>query len=301
MNYKRWYQIGGINLCLRSDIGFKSNTFADKFQHFVSFCRDCDVEIELLHNKEFPSPAGKLVYEKAPWQVYSSREFFYYNMIAGDVKSGILLGKISKDYKKIRIFKGNTYAAIFQKGGLTSFTSFPSDQIIFSQILFQKSIVKDNPGIILHSCGVWDKRQKQTLLFCGPSGAGKSTILKLLLKAYLKKEQILNDDRIIIRKNENSFFAYGTPWHGELPYVSNLGGVISKIYILEKSKENKIENMEIKEIFEILYKRTIRGLISEDFQRNRIEFISEMIEKVPVYKLKFSKENPHRLYNIIFS
>lgn len=86
------------------------------------------------------------------------------------------------------------------------------DEIIYDalQIILIHYLSKRG-GIFVHSVGMKDRAGKG-FLFAGKSGQGKSTLARIWHKH--SRDQVLNDDRIIVRKIKNSFFIYGSPWHG---------------------------------------------------------------------------------------
>ncbi len=143
------------------------------------------------------------------------------------------------------------------------------------------------PGLIIHASGV--KIGSRVILFCAPSGGGKSTIVEMILRLAKNKCVIINDDRIIIRKKNGCFVAYGTPWHGEYPFVSNSSGILSKIYILKKDRRTYVERLSRSEAFPIIYQRVIRGVISSCFQKNRIHMSEVIVNRIPVLYLHFRR------------
>ncbi len=293
------FEIGGIRVLLKSDIGIKKSTFAEKLRPFmVNSEKEFDAVIIHENNPEKFSKINmrsRPIYKKRPWKIYKENGYFYYCVYFKD--KDLLIGKFTKDYKEGIIYKNEKCKENFLKNDCQTLTQFPTDQIIFSQILFQKQIVGNSSGIILHASGIHVK--DEVILFCGPSGAGKSTIIKLLLKNAGGNFTILNDDRIIIRKKSDFFQAYGTPWHGELPYVNNLFGRLKKIYILNKAKENREERLSKKTAFPILFQRTIKGFISAKFQQNRSRLIEDIVNTIPIFRLNFSKDKPSELMKMI--
>ncbi|MBN2119699.1 MAG: hypothetical protein JW734_01410 [Candidatus Omnitrophica bacterium] len=102
------------------------------------------------------------------------------------------------------------------------------------------NLLSKGKGIILHSCGVSYKNKG--FLFVGSSGAGKSTIAKL----WKDKEgvDILNDDRIIVRKDKQGFWMYGTPWYGDVKACSSGKVPLEKIFFLRHAAENSLKALK---------------------------------------------------------
>ena len=82
---------------------------------------------------------------------------------------------------------------------------YPLDQLLLMYTLAQRE------GALLHAAGV--DIQGQGFIFPGKSGAGKSTLSRQLV--VQKELEVLSDDRIVIRKIDGVFQAFGTPWPGD--------------------------------------------------------------------------------------
>lgn len=85
--------------------------------------------------------------------------------------------------------------------------------------------------IIVHASGVDDAGSGYC--FVGASGAGKST-----LAAHLSSRSavtVLGEDQVILRRHEDTFLVYGTPWHTN-PVLCSPGGVpLKKIFFLDRT------------------------------------------------------------------
>lgn len=74
-----------------------------------------------------------------------------------------------------------------------------------------------NGGFLLHSAGI--KKNGKVHLFIGPSLSGKTTVIRNLEPSLTKKDSVLSDEIVAIRKKEKSsadfhFLAYPTPFWG---------------------------------------------------------------------------------------
>jgi hypothetical protein len=108
---------------------------------------------------------------------------------------------------------------------------YPLDELL---MLNQLALGK---GVEVHSSGVIDSSGKG-FLFVGHSGAGKTTMTRLWQKHEGVK--ILSDDRIILRKVNNSVWMYGTPWHGEAEISCAAQAPLSHIFFLRHGQKNEL-------------------------------------------------------------
>ena len=95
-------------------------------------------------------------------------------------------------------------------------------------------------GAVIHACGI--ERAGKGILFVGESGAGKSTLANMW--AQEADVDVLSDDRIIVRKKGDRFWMYGTPWHGEVSFVSPRGVTVERVLFLRQGRENSIKDIK---------------------------------------------------------
>ena len=138
-------------------------------------------------------------------------------------------------------------------------------------------------GVILHCCCLND--HGQGILFSGESKAGKSTIAEL----WKGKEgvTVLTDDRAIIRKIGNRFYAYGTPWHSTAKVHSPEHVPIEKIFFIKHAKENAIVRKEGVECVSNLLVRLFPPFWSQSGMQYTLQLLDELGKEVPCYELGF--------------
>jgi hypothetical protein len=95
-------------------------------------------------------------------------------------------------------------------------------------------------GTIVHACGI--EQKGRGILFVGDSGAGKSTMATMW--AQEDPDDVLSDDRIIVRKKGDRFRMYGTPWHGDASFVSPRGVTVERVLFLRHGQEDSIEKIK---------------------------------------------------------
>ena len=69
---------------------------------------------------------------------------------------------------------------------------------------------------------------------------------------------MVNDDKPLIRITDNAAIAYGTPWNGKHRLSTNIGVPLKAVCQLERSTENRIEQVSYPEIFPVLFQQTYR-------------------------------------------
>lgn len=91
-------------------------------------------------------------------------------------------------------------------------------------------------GFIFHASAVrWEDRG---FLFVGPSGAGKTTLVRLWHETE-PQATVLNDERIIVWRDESGWMMSGTPWPGMFEQTSNQRVPLTNVFILKKGEDNR--------------------------------------------------------------
>jgi hypothetical protein len=91
-------------------------------------------------------------------------------------------------------------------------------------------------GFLVHAASA--VRNGRAFLFAGISGAGKTTIARLAPP----DATLLTDEISYVRRLNDHYYAFGTPFTGELARLGeNVRAPIGALYLLAKGRENKIE------------------------------------------------------------
>jgi len=141
-------------------------------------------------------------------------------------------------------------------------------------------------GIFVHSVGMKDRAGKG-LLFAGKSGQGKSTLARIWHKH--SRDQVLNDDRIIVRKINNRFFMYGSPWHGGFyDYLISRADKarIERLFFLFHSRKNQAHLLK-KDSFSFLYPCLFPPSWDKKGLERTIITCQNLIDEVSCFKLGF--------------
>jgi hypothetical protein len=138
--------------------------------------------------------------------------------------------------------------------------------------------IKTN-AVMMHASCAYDG--KKARLFTGFSGAGKSTMSMLWSKAG---RQIINDDRLIVRKQDGVFFVYNTPmYYKDIPKKAPL----SSIFLISHSPENRIKKLSGAMSITRVMAFSIQNNFDRRFIEGRLDLFTELCSQVGVYELGF--------------
>lgn len=84
--------------------------------------------------------------------------------------------------------------------------------------------------MILHASGF--AYRGEGYCFLGDSGAGKSTLVRDLTKKA--GVTVLGEDQVVLRRREDQFMIFGTPWHETPDMCSPLGVPLKKVFFLDR-------------------------------------------------------------------
>ena len=146
----------------------------------------------------------------------------------------------------------------------------------------------DYGGMMLHSSAV--VVDSKAYLFSADCGTGKSTHTEIWLRLFGDRAYILNDDKPALRREEDGWFAYGTPWSGKHDISVNARIPIGGIAMIERAEKNEIFSFSGKEAI-----RRILGQLNRvrdmDSRIKQMELLDKLLQEVPVWKLRCNMED----------
>ena len=140
-------------------------------------------------------------------------------------------------------------------------------------------------GVELHALGLEDQ-DGAGYLFSGHSGAGKSTTARLWMSQ--PGVRLLSDDRIILRKKNNQYYMYGTPWHGDAGVSSAGCAPLSAIFLLEQSPTNEFQAMPLAKASAELFARCFVPYYLADGMQFALSFFDELTRSIPCSVFRFA-------------
>ena len=107
-------------------------------------------------------------------------------------------------------------------------------------------------GMMLHASAI--EYNDKAYLFSGPSGIGKSTHTRLWQSLYGDAVQVFNDDKPALRRLDDGWYAYGTPWCGKDGINQNKNVTLGGICFLKRGECDKIRRLDKKEAMQAVSK-----------------------------------------------
>jgi hypothetical protein len=108
-------------------------------------------------------------------------------------------------------------------------------------------------GLLVHAACV--SVDGEGTMFVGPAGAGKSTMAALWQDCV--GARVLHDDRVVIRKKGDRFWAYPVPQMGEFRPSSSRGVALERAFFISHGRENALTPKSAPQI--------VTGFLAESF------------------------------------
>ena len=138
-------------------------------------------------------------------------------------------------------------------------------------------------GIMVHASAV--ELDGKAYLFSGPSTVGKSTHTKLWQRIFGNSAQVFNDDKPALRKIEDRWYAYGTPWSGKDGINKNIKVPLAGICFLKQGEENAIRRVSNIEAISMIISQTHRRFKSTDGLDKMLDLVDQLVREIPIYEL----------------
>lgn len=289
MKERLFLKIADTTVVLESDfprIKSDKGIAKERFHNFFCFPdKNPDIKIKVYVVRDFPKISRQKIsfYSIHPqdnslcWEWGKLKDRFIFRSLVEEKKQ---FAFIDSDFKNVKFFM------LAKKD---KFSWMATDVIYdFLQILFLVYFAKTNRGIFLHACAI--KLNNEGFVFVGKSGTGKTTLAKLWNK-YTSTE-ILNDDRIIVRKFGKEFYIYGCPWHGA--FSDYLKGKMSpaklkRIFFIHHSAKNTLKKLDFSDAFKLMYPAIFPVFWDRRSLKNTLFFLKNLLRKVECFSLGFRK------------
>jgi hypothetical protein len=143
-------------------------------------------------------------------------------------------------------------------------------------------ILATRGGFLVHAASAI--RNGYAFLFAGVSGAGKTTISRLTPA----DAKLLTDEISYIRRDAGQYWAWGTPFTGELARAGeNLSAPVKTLFLLEQGSENRITPVASADAARLLLRNILFFAADPEMVQLVFQSACEFAEKVPVRRLCF--------------
>ena len=122
-------------------------------------------------------------------------------------------------------------------------------------------------------------------LFIAPSGTGKSTHTRLWREHFGHRALMVNDDKPLIKIEDDVVYACGTPWSGKHRLDNNVMVPLAGICFLERGETNSIAKLKVEDAYEYLLLQTYRPEV-DDLSIRTFDLLDKLLAQVPFYKMQ---------------
>lgn len=235
----------------------------------VEKAKKADVEVECFQGL----PEVDFVGLKLLFEAKNEEQQFYSIYEAPDGYCFVLFDQQTKnEVQQIAYLNASfDYWKIYSRNALA--LKYPMGPIIMHYLTLYTD------AVLMHASCAFDGKKGR--MFSGFSGAGKSTMSKIWADAG---SQIINDDRLMIRKIDNEFFVYNTPMY----YVDiSKRAPLNAVYLISHFPENKANKLGGALAVSKVMAFCIQNNFDKSFINKRLEFFSELCAVTPIYELGF--------------
>ena len=219
---------------------------------------------------------GKIIFDSgALWKLYENTDHYVYYFCSRPMGPiPYKMAEIEKNGSRGKVLLHRPY---FDPDQPIDPLEYPLDELLFIHLLGM------GRGVEVHACGVVDSLG-QGHLFLGQSGAGKTTLARL----WEKKPgvTILSDDRIVLRKADEKFWMFGTPWHGEGRMSSPCRAPLRRIYFLRRGEKNEFIPQRVPASIGGLFACSFLPFYNPGAVEFSMAFYEEVVKKVQCGELR---------------
>jgi hypothetical protein len=277
-----------LNLCvadLRTTFHVESTQgnflFSPAHEIFINYseaenCKDSafldTLDLELVQADPLPpAPGLTLLCQNKIWELWKDERenFIFYNPLQSPVR--VLC--INPEYTQ------GTISGNFWEGENTSQEIMPQSL----EIILYSNWLANYGDLILHASGfILDG---EAFAFLGESGVGKSTLIRSLVGQ--PGVQILGEDQVVLRYQDQQFWIYGTPWHINETLCSPHGAPLGKIYFLDRQAPAGIHSVNPADAYTRILQTAFIPYYRSDAVEKIMDTLLRLTGKVSMYTMSY--------------
>ncbi len=279
-------EIAGVKISITSK---EHISLHDNGPASFSFCSDDhlnkkkpDISIQIEKGKRPDTNKCDQIFTSGQtWSMFRDSHGYFISLHPHSFKEPIWVAKTNKDFSSIDIYyHRETTDGENENRVITNPVNYPLDQILLMHFLATRD------GVLIHSAGA--DIDGKGCIFPGKSGAGKSTLSRQFVQPGMAK--LLSDDRMIIRKTEKGYRAYGTPWPGDAGIAENKEVPLLGIFFIKHGNDNRIREISPKEAIERFFSVTSIPWYDKEMMQLALTTLEELAFNIPSYEFSFK---PH--------
>ena len=137
-------------------------------------------------------------------------------------------------------------------------------------------------GFLLHAAGLVEKEKAH--VFCGPTQSGKTTIATHLANGHT----VLTDETLAVRPTRSGYFAYSTPFPGDMNKVFvNQGAKMESLFFIRKGEEFSRRPILPAEVVQRTFPQIIGLERNVEGVEAAFKAVTAFSHKIPCYDLSF--------------
>lgn len=145
----------------------------------------------------------------------------------------------------------------------------------------------DYDGFLMHSAAV--ALDGKAYIFAAKSGVGKTTHMRLWMKEFGDRLQVINGDKPVFRFREGKLYACGTPWCGKEGLGNPIMAPVKAVCFLEQSPDNSIRRLETGEVVGRIFHQMLMPK-GETAANRFLDLVDKMLASVDYYLLRCNRE-----------
>lgn len=194
--------------------------------------------------------------------------------------------QVSREGSLWRFQRGDFRATWDSRSGRGRIRQCPNPYSIDTVLRITHSLVlAEQGGFLVHASSAI--RGGRAYLFAGVSGAGKTTMARLAPS----DATLLTDEISYVRRVDDGYRAYGTPFAGELARSGeNTSAPLEALYLLVQGPENRIQSIAPKDAARALMRHILFFAHEEELVARVFDSVLEFVSRVQVSQLVFTPD-----------